>query len=203
MISATQSNMQFGFTKGLSPIMAALLVSEIQIDAKENDKPLYLVFRDVKKAFDVVNHDILFNKLYHLGIDLNILNILIDMYRNLEAKVRWKGTLSDSFHVGQGVRQGGILSTHLYKCYIGEFIMQMEDMGLGYKVGSTYAGCVTCADDMVLATDNSYDLQVMLNASKKRRRQAPFCYTSRQNGTCKKDGSSTQKSGAIDPMEPG
>lgn len=166
MISATQSNMQFGFTKGLSPIMAALLVSEIQIDAKENDKPLYLVFRDVKKAFDVVNHDILFNKLYHLGIDLNILNILIDMYRNLEAKVRWKGTLSDSFHVGQGVRQGGILSTHLYKCYIGEFIMQMEDMGLGYKVGSTYAGCVTCADDMVLATDNSYDLQVMLNASK-------------------------------------
>ncbi len=165
-VRSTQSDLQFGFTKGLSPIMATLLITEMSCNAKAMDKPLYLVFRDVKKAFDVVNHSILFNKLYHLGINGNILRVLVDLYTNLVSKIKWKGGYSNAFNVRQGVRQGGILSTHLYKCYIGDIMKQLADMDLGYSIGSIYCGCVTCADDMVLATDNSYDLQAMLNVSK-------------------------------------
>ncbi len=38
-----QSPLQFGFTKGLSPTMAALILSEAITDAKENHKDLYIV----------------------------------------------------------------------------------------------------------------------------------------------------------------
>ena len=57
------------FTKGLSPIMSALLVSEARAEAKINScKPLFLVTLYSRKAFGVVNHIIMLDKLYEAGI---------------------------------------------------------------------------------------------------------------------------------------
>ena len=67
--SLEHSSLQFGFTKGLSPIMSALLVSEARAEAKINScKPLFLVTLDSRKAFDVMNHIIMLDKLYEAGI---------------------------------------------------------------------------------------------------------------------------------------
>ena len=55
-----QCSMQFGFTKGLSPVMSALIISEARAEVKMNNSaPLFLVTLDSPKAFDVVNHVIL------------------------------------------------------------------------------------------------------------------------------------------------
>ena len=45
-----QSSLQFGFTKGLSPVMSALIVSEARAEAKMNSAPLFLVTLDSKKS---------------------------------------------------------------------------------------------------------------------------------------------------------
>jgi len=146
-MSDNQSEMQFGFTPGLSPNMAALIVSEVcaEISARE---PLFITTLDSQKAFDVVNHKILLDKLYNLGMDLEFWNLIYEMYDGLSATVKWQGLKSGSFSVEQGVRQGGVLSTHLYKVYINELLLELE-RHLGISIGNTYTGCPTCADDIV------------------------------------------------------
>jgi hypothetical protein len=42
-LNNNQSDLQFGFTRGLSPIMAALIVSEVILQAKLQKSNLYLV----------------------------------------------------------------------------------------------------------------------------------------------------------------
>ena len=60
-INYVQSDQQLGFTKGLSPNMAALLVSEANAEALQNNELLFLATLDTQKAFDVVHHTILFD----------------------------------------------------------------------------------------------------------------------------------------------
>ena len=58
--SLDQSSLQFGFTKGLYPIMSKLIVLEAQAEVKMNTfEPLFLVALDSLKPFDVVNHIIM------------------------------------------------------------------------------------------------------------------------------------------------
>ena len=40
-MNIVQSGHQFGFTKGLSPNMAALLISEAKAEARQNNEQLY------------------------------------------------------------------------------------------------------------------------------------------------------------------
>ena len=99
---------QRGFTKGSSPMNAALPVEEayrILTDEKQNG---HLVLLDAKAAFDKVIHSHLFQRMYHAGIQ----------DKNAESCIKWAGSTSDCFKVGMGDRQGGILSTDLYKLYI-------------------------------------------------------------------------------------
>ena len=64
-----QPPLQFGFTKGLSPVMSALIVSEARAEATLNTcKPLFLVTLDSQKAFGLINHTILLDELYETGI---------------------------------------------------------------------------------------------------------------------------------------
>lgn len=59
-----QSPMQFRFTAGLSPTIAVLLITEASLNARCTNEILYIASLDTHKAFDVVNHDILQEKLY-------------------------------------------------------------------------------------------------------------------------------------------
>ncbi len=125
-LNADQSELQFGFTKGLSPTIASLLWSEAVIDAKSNKQPLYIATLDSQKAFDVVHHQILLTKLYHQGISGHMWSMIQSMYSDLTAKVKWCSEVSDSFKIQQGVRQGGILSTHFYKAYVNNLLLDLE-----------------------------------------------------------------------------
>ena len=79
--SFDQSSLQFGFTKGLSPVMSALIVSEARAEVKLNScAPLFLVTLDSRNAYDVVNHTIMLDKLYESGIDPTLWTIVKDLY---------------------------------------------------------------------------------------------------------------------------
>jgi hypothetical protein len=41
-----------------------------------------------------------------------------EFFSNAKTSIKWKGYISESFHIEQGVRQGGILSADLYKIYV-------------------------------------------------------------------------------------
>ena len=167
-----QSPLQFGFTKGLSPVMAALIVSEARAEAKLNTcKPLFLVTLDSQKAFDVVNHTILLDKLYETGIHPALWTIVKDLYSGLTSKVKWLGELSSQFRIRQGVRQGGIVSTFFYKTYINPCLMELKEHKIGLMIGTTYCGCPACADDIALLSECENELQIMTNIVKRHAKQ--------------------------------
>ncbi|CAC5392439.1 unnamed protein product [Mytilus coruscus] len=154
---------QFGFTSGLSPTMAALLISEAHVNAKRMKEILFLTALDTQKAFDVVNHSILLDKLFQKDIPPEIWETIYEMYNDLTSRVNWKGPPSNSFPVQQGVRQGGIRPTHLYKIFIEDLLKQLEDSNIGLYLGTNYTGCPTCADDILLLSNSDEEMQIMLN----------------------------------------
>ena len=105
-MNVEQSDLQFGFTKNLSPIMSSLICSEVINESRKDGKPLYLVTINTQKAFDTVNHVILKKQLFEEGTPLDLCNIVDALYRGLTSKVKWQGEVSDSFKICQGVRQG-------------------------------------------------------------------------------------------------
>ncbi|VDI17383.1 Hypothetical predicted protein [Mytilus galloprovincialis] len=143
--------------------MAALLISEAQMNSKQMKEILYLATLNTKKAFDVVNHDILLDKLFQRDIPLDIWETIYEMYHDLTSRINWKGKYSTSFPIRQGVRQGGILSTNFYKAYIEDLLIQLEESNVGLHLGTNYSGCPTCADDILLLSNSDEDMQVMLN----------------------------------------
>ncbi|MES9881858.1 MAG: reverse transcriptase family protein [Sedimenticola sp.] len=162
-LNCNQSELQCGFTKCLSPAMASLLLSEAIIDSTSKKEPLYIATLDSQKAFDVVHHTILLKKLYYQGITGRLWSIIRLLYTNLTAKVKWAGEVSESLKIQQGVRQGGILSTHFYKAYINDLLLDLESRTLGKHIGTIYTGCPTCADDVLLMSSSSEELQLMLH----------------------------------------
>ena len=157
-----QSKLQRGFTKDVSASNAGLLLTEAIAEAKDSNHPLYAVFIDASKAFDVVWHASLLRKLHVAGVTNWDWIILDEWYKGLSSKVKWDGELSRCFREEQGVRQGGILSPLLYKVFINPLLKSFEDENLGYKIGSIHVGSPACADDVLLMSKSLTELQIML-----------------------------------------
>ena len=86
-----QSNLQFGFIKGLSPTMAALILSEAVLDSALTREPLYIAALDTQKAFDVVSYPVLMKMLHLQGINSHLWQVIRSMYSGLSARVKWEG----------------------------------------------------------------------------------------------------------------
>jgi len=72
---------------------------------------------DASKAFDRVDHNILFRKLAARDSPQFFINIIMNWYSKLNAVVRWSCVVSYSFAVYCGVRQGGVLIIKLMNWY--------------------------------------------------------------------------------------
>ena len=67
-MAPTSSKNQYGFKEGVSCNNAALLITEAQMEMKDQKKPLYTAYMDSSKAFDVVHHDTLLCALHNQGV---------------------------------------------------------------------------------------------------------------------------------------
>jgi hypothetical protein len=103
-------------------------------------------------------------KLYSDGVRGTTWCLLDNMYSEIKEEVRWKGHFSRSFGVFKGVRQGGVMSTALYKLFINQLLLGLEKSGLGLHIGTIYIGSPTCADDQLLLANTSTDMQAMITA---------------------------------------
>ena len=74
---------------------------------------LYAAFVDPTKTFDTVSHDGLWKILARLGCPPKFLTILRQLHEGQQGQVKHNGSLSDSFPISNGVKQGCILATTL------------------------------------------------------------------------------------------
>ena len=85
-----------------------------------------LVFLDTSKAFDRVNHSILFGKLSNRGIPQYVIRVVSYWYENQQMCVCWGGTYSTFFCVTNGVREGSILSPYLFNIYVDDLSVALR-----------------------------------------------------------------------------
>ena len=77
--------------------------------------------------------------------------------------VWWNNSLSDSFCISNGVRQGGVLSPILFAIYIDCLLEMLESSGVGCCYGGSFVGALAYADDVVLLAPCTSALRLMLH----------------------------------------
>ena len=162
-INYDQSPLQFGFTEDMNPNMASLVITESLAECRETRKDLYVCSLDARKAFDIVPHDLLKFKLYHTPLRRSLWLLVDDLYTENYEAVRWQGTESREYMVQQGVRQGGVLSTDLYKLFSNSRLLALQKSGLGLHIGCNFLGAAAVADDQLLISTSKHELQGMMS----------------------------------------
>ena len=108
---------QFGFRQNHSITHALLLVMDKLAEAQENDQMTIGLFLDFSKAFDSVNHDILFSKLEHYGFRGIALKWFKSYLSDRTQTVNYQNELSTEQTTICGVPQGSVLGPFLFLLY--------------------------------------------------------------------------------------
>ena len=157
------SDNQFGFKQKIGCPHAIYCLRSIIEHSLDGNNTANLCSLDVAKAFDRVNHNVLFTKLMNRLLPVNVITILLNWYRNSASVVNWNGFLSGAFNLKAGVRQGGVLSPALFSVYIDDLILSLKKQGFGCYVGKLCLAVLMYADDLILISCSVTKLQQMIN----------------------------------------
>jgi hypothetical protein len=97
------------------------------------------------------------------NIDISITRVLAYWFSKQELSVRWQSAVSQSFAVGNGTRQGGILSPYLFTRYIRELLVDLQSTQSGCNVGDLFINVLAYADDIVLLAPAWRALQKLID----------------------------------------
>ena len=108
---------QAGFRPGKGTRDQILSLKMILEKCREVGTDVYLCFIDYRKAFDTVVQEVLWKVMADMGFPIHIIDLIKNLYTSQKATVRTTHGLTDFFEIGQGVRQGCILSPYLFNIY--------------------------------------------------------------------------------------
>ena len=143
------SDNQFGFKSCHSTDLCIYTLKEFIDYYKTRGTTVYVTFLDASKAFDRIDHWLLFDKMIKKGVPLFIIKLLVFWYSRQRMFVRWGDTCSTSFCVTNGVKQGGIISPMLFNLYMDDLSLMLNCSGIGGYIGTflltIYVTLMTCA----------------------------------------------------------
>ena len=145
------SKNQFGFRKNHSTSLALLQILDKVSNAFDERKYTVGVFLDLSKAFDTVDHNILFDKLAFYGVRGLPLDWLKNYFANRSQFVEYNGISSSHSTITCGVPQGSILGPLLFLIYINDICNV-----------STFIDLVLFADDTNMFFSH-YDLNTLMS----------------------------------------
>lgn len=102
------SDLQFGFKKGIGCRDVIFTLQSVVSYYVKHGSTVNICMLDMSKAFDKINHYVLFTKLMQRGVPGVFITLIMNWYSKCSASVRWVNSLSYWFNLSCGVRQGGI-----------------------------------------------------------------------------------------------
>ena len=88
---------------------------------------LYAAFIDLTMAFDTVSCDGLWKILARLGCPLKFLTILRQLQEGQQGQVKQNGSLSGSFPISNGVKQGFVLAPTLFSIFFSIMLCEAKE----------------------------------------------------------------------------
>ena len=122
---------QFGFRTGRSTMDQLLLVYDSVSKQVDKGAVSDVILFDFSKAFDVVVHSLMIEKLSNLGIQGNILKWITSFLVGRSMRVCVKGQASQPKPVLSGVPQGSVLGPILFLIYVNSIASQLKS---SYKI---------------------------------------------------------------------
>ena len=154
---------QFGFKERHAVDTAIYAFKEVVNYYNSRSSPVFICFLDASKAFDRINHWMLYKKLIHRKVPLYIVRFLLAWYSTQLINIRWGSTFSTVFKVTNGVKQGGIMSPRLFNVYMDDLSKRLNLSGKGCQLHGTPANNFGYADDMCLVAPSRKGLQRLID----------------------------------------
>jgi hypothetical protein len=152
-------NNQFGFTKGSSTEVATIhLLSKVYNNINDG-KETSIIFIDLAKAFDCVDHSLLLDKLKKLSLPSLLLDVLESYLKDRKQFVLIEDIKSSILPVTTGVFQGSKIAACLFIFYInsiftlplkGTLVLYADDIALIYGEKDPIILKKSMEDDLIL-----------------------------------------------------
>ena len=156
-------NLQFGFKRNHSTVLCSFILNQTIQYYNKNNSNVYALFLDATKAFDRVRYDKLFECLIRKEICPSIIRMIMMMYLQNNACIKWGNKLSEKFSMTNGVKQGSVLSPFLFSLYVEPLINDIIKSNLGCHVGSNAANILIYADDILILAPTIKSLKKLIN----------------------------------------
>ena len=108
---------QCGFRKGRGCTDMIFVARQLVEKCREHDDTLFVLFVDLRKAYDSVPRPALWQVLEKYGIPPNMLSIIRSFHDGMQAEIRGGDTTTDKIKVLNGLRQGCTLAPSLFNLY--------------------------------------------------------------------------------------
>ncbi|GFS23161.1 endonuclease-reverse transcriptase [Elysia marginata] len=96
-----------------------------------------------------------------MGFPQHLISMIASLYHNQKATIRWNNANCEPFNIEKGVRQGCILSPHLFNLYTEQIMTDINDMGI--NIGGRDITNLRYADDTALLSDNLTSMKRILH----------------------------------------
>ena len=151
------SKFQSGFRPGHSTITTLLQMCDNWYENMDNGKLAGVVFIDIRKAFDSIDHSILLKKLAYYGVSQVEFTWFQSYLANRQQQCQVNNSLSDKREIICGVPQGSILGPLLFLIYINDLPNSLtKTTPCLYDDSQIFA---TSNDSVTLANDLNSDLE--------------------------------------------
>ena len=156
------SDCQAGYRSNRGTIDMLFSLQLLIEKVKNSEEEAFIIFIEYNKVFDSVNHNQLFTTMIKMGFPTHLVSLIAALYDDQKATIRWNGEHSQFFKIRKGVRQGCILSPHLFNTYTEQVMRDADIDDMGIRIGGRNITDMRYADDTGLLSSNITSSRRML-----------------------------------------
>ena len=159
--SLASDSLQFGYKEGTCTTKCSWLVMTLADHFRRRGSPIMIATLDAKQGFDRCSWKKIFQSLRG-WLPAVVTRLLMFVYIEQFARVRWGNAESAPFRLSNSTRQGSVISPAIWCAYVEDLFARLRQLAIGCRIHRVYYGITVYADDLVLMAPSRDALQRML-----------------------------------------